>query len=369
MELTEYMSASIRRIMGRAYANVLVSPREARFAYRMGKLFAESESRRRAIAKREGVEIPPFLISSVSTTCNLSCKGCYARENGIAASPGKRGKKSLTPGQWRRIFEEAAALGVNFSLIAGGEPLLRHDLLESIATVKEMIFPVFTNGTLLKGDMLDFFEDNLNMVPVISLEGQQASTDERRGQGIFDRVLKAMEALSDRALFFGTSVTVTAENIGQVTSTDFLDMLQKCGCKLVFYVEYVPIKPGTEHLALDDSHVAMMEQTLERRRREYDRIIFLSFPGDEKELDGCLASGRGFFHIGPDGSAEPCPFSPYSDSNVAEQGLLATLKSPLFAALRGLNSNNWVHSGGCTLYEHRDEVEQILNKLKNENSN
>lgn len=71
-----------------------------------------------------------------------------------------------------------------------------------------------------------------------------------------------------------------------------------------------------------------METLLAQRRSEYADIIYLSFPGDEKALGGCLASGRGFFHIGPDGSAEPCPFSPFSDSNVAEMGVREALKSP-----------------------------------------
>lgn len=72
-----------------------------------------------------------------------------------------------------------------------------------------------------------------------------------------------------------------------------------------------------------------METLLAQRRSEYADIIFLSFPGDEKALGGCLASGRGFFHIGSDGSAEPCPLSPFSDSNVAEMGVREALKSPL----------------------------------------
>ena len=132
------------------------------------------------------------------------------------------------------------------------------------------------------------------------------------------------------------------------------------GCKLVFYVEYVPTEQGTEHLALGDEQVAQMETVLEERRAEYDDIIFLSFPGDEKELGGCLASGRGFFHIGPDGSAEPCPFSPFSDSNVAQIGLRQALQSPLFRKIRAAHALGWEHTGGCTLFEHRDEIEKMM---------
>lgn len=105
-----------------------------------------------------------------------------------------------------------------------------------------------------------------------------------------------------------------------------------------------------------------METLLAQRRSEYADIIFLSFPGDEKALGGCLASGRGFFHISSDGSAEPCPFSPFSDSNVAEMGVREALKSPppLFRKIRAAKALGWEHTGGCTLFEHRKEIEKMV---------
>jgi MoaA/NifB/PqqE/SkfB family radical SAM enzyme len=170
-----------------------------------------------------------------------------------------------------------------------------------------------------------------------------------------------MEMLHKEKLFFGTSITVTTENFREVTSEAFLTHLAGLGCRLVFYVEYVPFDESTRHLAFGDEHVAEMEQIVERRREQYKGMIFLSFPGDEKALDGCMAAGRGFFHIGPDGAAEPCPFSPYSDSNVLTLGLRGALQSPLFRRLRDARALGWEHTGGCTLYEHRDEVEAMMN--------
>lgn len=38
-----------------------------------------------------------------------------------------------------------------------------------------------------------------------------------------------------------------------------------------------------------------------------------------------------------------------------------TVETPLFAKLREANNGSWQHTGGCTLYEHREEVEQMLN--------
>ena len=200
MNLQGYMSSAIRRIMEKAYLNVLSNPREAKTVYRLQKTFLQSEKRRLAVAQESGVDVPPFLICSISTECNLSCKGCYARANGIADNPGKSTRPTLTP------------------------------------------------------------------------------------------------------------------------------------------------EPGTEHLAFGDEDLEL-----------------ISFPGDEKHMGGCLAAGRGFFHIGPDGNAEPCPFSPYSDSNVLTLGVKGALQSPLFKKLRAVHLVGGEHSGGCALWEHREEVEQMLN--------
>lgn len=360
IDLAAYMSGSIRNIMAKAYKNVLSNPREAKFAYKMQRLFEKSEKRRRKVLDDEGLEVPPFLISSISTTCNLHCKGCYARSNGIAEDAEADRKPTLTPQQWRDIFTEAASLGINFSLLAGGEPMMRKDILEAVSEVEDMIFPIFTNGTLIGPAYVEFLRKRLNLVPIISIEGTAIGTDDRRGQGVFRRAMQSMQLLKQEDLFFGTSITVTTENLSQVTSREFIDQLRSYGCKIVFFIEYVPTEPGTEHLAFTDEHVAKMEAVLEERRTDYGDIIFLSFPGDEKALGGCLASGRGFFHIGPDGSAEPCPFSPFSDSNVAELGMRKALQSPLFRKIRAARALGWEHTGGCTLFEHREEIEKMI---------
>ena len=125
IDLQRHMSDAIRRIMVKAYANVLRNPLEAKTVWRLQQTFMKSEKRRSAIKEEDGVDVPPFLICSISTACNLHCKGCYARANGIATDSAAEQKKSLTPDQWKAVFEEAASLGINFALLAGGEPMMR----------------------------------------------------------------------------------------------------------------------------------------------------------------------------------------------------------------------------------------------------
>ena len=359
-DLAQFMTDNLRSLVQTGYRSVLSNPREARFALQLQRTMARGDRRRKQMLKREGLSVPPFLIASIATTCNLQCKGCYARAGGIAGD--EPTKETLSPEQWRHLFEEAVEMGFTVSLLAGGEPLTRRDLLEQIAEVKDMLFPVFTNGTLIGPQYVDFFRRHLNVLPVISLEGDAMATNARRGKGVHERALMSMKMLSEAGLFFGTSITVTTENKEAVTSSDYIARLHDLGCKLVFYVEYVPIDAGTEHLAFGDDDVQWMEQTVERIRNEQQEMIFVSFPGDEKLLDGCMAAGRGFFHIGPDGAAEPCPCSPHSDTNAARDGLRAALRSPLFSRLRDASALAWEHTGGCTLYEHRDEVDAMLAK-------
>lgn len=77
---------------------------------------------------------------------------------------------------------------------------------------------------------------------------------------------------------------------------------------------------------------------------------------------GCVAAGRGFFHINSHGGAEPCPFSPYSDVNIKDTSLREAIHSPLFTALRSGGILLDDHSGGCVLYEKRELVEALIAK-------
>ena len=119
------MAESIRNIMATAYLNVLGNPREARFVAKMQRTIGRAERRRKAYLEKEGVAVPPFLIASIATTCNLQCKGCYARKNGIAGDTPT--KETLSPEQWGTIFQEAAELGISFCLLVMDGNLVDYD--------------------------------------------------------------------------------------------------------------------------------------------------------------------------------------------------------------------------------------------------
>lgn len=196
-------------------------------------------------------------------------------------------------------------------------------------------------------------------MPVFSIEGLQAQTDERRGKGTFERIFTQMKALKKAGVLFGVSVMVTTKNLEEMTSKDFLRGLADAGCCLIFYVEYEPVNGMGLDLAFTEETRPAYEEKVAVIRADFPNMVFLSFPGDEKHVGGCLAAGRGFFHLSPRGAAQPCPFSPYDDCNVREKTLLEILHSPLFLALQEENLVGGPHTGGCTLFTHSARVQEL----------
>ncbi|MPN20760.1 hypothetical protein SDC9_168139 [bioreactor metagenome] len=221
------------------------------------------------------------------------------------------------------------------------------------------MFPVFTNGTLLTEDYLRLFDKNRNLVPILSIDGDANATDQRRGGGMYDLLLTVMDELDARGILFGVSVTVTKENLPNVTGDAFLNELRIRGCKVILYVEYVPVDETAKASAPSEEERRYLMNKLCELRTNREGMIFISFPGDEKASGGCLAAGRGFFHINANGGAEPCPFSPYSDTNLKEKSLKEALRSPLFQKLTSGDILTMPHEGGCVLFEREAVVKQL----------
>ena len=191
----------------------------ARFAMASGKASARREK-----YEKDGLHVPSYLIASITSSCNLHCAGCYSRAN--HATEDCAPTRQLSAEQWEDIFCQAEELGTSFILLAGGEPLLRYDVLEAAGKHPNILFPIFTNGTFIDKRYFELFDKCRNLVPIMSIEGEKEVTDSRRGKGIYDRLIQNMDELHRRDLIFGASVTVTTQNIKEVTSDEF----QGYGC-------------------------------------------------------------------------------------------------------------------------------------------
>ncbi len=360
-ELQKHIEQGVAKIVADAAKATLKNPKESAFMARFA-IASRKASKTRMKLEQEGLHVPGFLIASITSSCNLHCAGCYSRCSN--ATVDTTPVEQLTDEEWLRIFREAADLGISFILLAGGEPLLRFDVIEAAAGIPNIIFPIFTNGTFIGDRCLKLIDKHRNLVPVLSIEGGREITDARRGQGIYDQLMENMRRFREKGLIFGASITVTTENIEEVTSETFVRGLAEQGCKLAIFIEFVPVTEEAVHLAPGDKERAYMADAVNALREKYDDMVLLLFPGDELALGGCMAAGREFFHINSHGGAEPCPFSPYSDINVKDTSLKEAIHSRLFDALREEHVLQEEHVGGCVLFTQRDKVEQIMADLR-----
>ena len=356
--LEKYLSNGVDRIVKGILKASLKNPKASVFMLQHG-MDSKKARKIREQAEAEGEHIPPFLIASITNQCNLHCKGCYARANKSCMDHASQ-EELMNATEWGHVFTQSEELGIEFILLAGGEPFVRKDVLEEAGKYTDILFPIFTNGTMIEKEYLSLLDKHRNLMPVLSIEGNEQTTDARRGAGIYQKLQETMHNLHKKGIFFGASVTVTSQNLDEVLSDAFVQQLKAAGTKAVVYVEYVPMQDESKDLAPKDADRMIMNARLQVLREHKADMVFVSFPGDEKTSGGCLAAGRGFFHINAKGGAEPCPFSPYSDTNVRTTPLKEAIQSPLFLRLQQNGNLTESHIGGCVLYEQRAQVERML---------
>ena len=133
-DLQKHIERGVETIVADTLKATLKNPKESAF---MAKFAAASRkaSKTRLKLEREGLHVPGFLIASITSSCNLHCAGCYSRcSNATNDAPPVA---QLTSGEWLRIFREADELGVSFIMLAGGEPMIRRDIIEAAGATAE----------------------------------------------------------------------------------------------------------------------------------------------------------------------------------------------------------------------------------------
>lgn len=346
------LNKSLKVFFKDAVRVALSNPSQAFFFYKTVRR-QQKAARLRKQWEKQGVIVPPVLIFSITTKCNLHCENCYAQ----ALHPPS--DNELSTEKIRNIFSEAQELGVSFFVIAGGEPFLRSELLELTAEFSDLLFLVFTNGMLIDDMMLKQLKRQKNVIPMVSLEGQAAETDERRGEGVYEFVENLIQKLHRNGIFFGTSLTITRSTFSTLTDYRFVQNLTQAGCKFFLYLEYTPIIEGTDSLVLTREQ---RKQLMELTREFHSKLsaLFITVPGHEEEVGGCLAAGRGFVHLTAEGDIEPCPFAPFSDTNVRSSLLKDALQSRLLNKLRQHPEQLTITQGGCCLWKRRKWVNSLM---------
>ena len=153
--IQEYMTRGVERVVSDAVRATLKNPKESAYMARFA-LSSKAASAKRKKMEENGEHVPPFLIASITSSCNLHGAGCYSRCN--SATQDSAPVDQLSDDNWKKVFNEADDLGVSFILLAGGEPLLRYGVIEAAGKKPSILFPIFTNGTFMGDKYLEMFD-------------------------------------------------------------------------------------------------------------------------------------------------------------------------------------------------------------------
>jgi len=340
---------------------------------------AEGQPANQRFRDKHGYEPPWFITISPGHACNLHCVGCYADSGPDAAR--------LPWPIFDRIITEVKELwGSHFIVISGGEPLAYrsdgHDLLDAVEKHSDCAFLMYTNGTLIDHEMAARMARLGNLTPAISVEGMRERTDERRGAGVFARVLQAMANLREVGVPFGISTTATRFNCEEILSDEFLDFFfGEQGAFYQFIFHYMPIG---RRFTLD--LMPTPEQRMWMWRRSWEaiekrRIFIIDFWNQGPLVQGCISAGRqgGYVYIDWNGKVMPCVFAPYSAANIldiyAEGGTLDDVWGlPFFEAIRQwqrdygynaeqpLKEGNWLRT--CPIRDHYQMYRQLIDRYR-----
>ena len=297
--------------------------------------------------------IPWAILLDPTSACNLHCTGCWAAEYGS--------KLNLTLDEIDSIVQQGKELGIYLYIYTGGEPLVRKDdLIRICEKHDDCVFLCFTNATLIDEKFAQEMLRVGNFIPSISLEGDEAATDSRRGEGTYQKVLRAMSLLREYKLPYGISSCYTSQNWDSITSEEYYDSLIEMGAYFIWYFHYMPVgnDAAPELLPTPEQRLEVYHRV--RRLRAEKPLFAMDFQNDAEYVGGCIAGGWRYLHINANGDVDPCVFIHYSNANIREMSLLDALKSPIFMAYHRNQPFNDNMLRPCPMLENPEKLRQMV---------
>ena len=303
---------------------------------------------------KQGRHFPAFMFISVTNQCNLKCQGCWV----TTAKPAR----SLEPELLDRIITQSKQQECRFFGILGGEPLLYPRLFNILARHPDCYFQVFTNGTVLTPEIAAEMRRLGNVTPLVSLEGLEEVSDERRGGArVFQRSLQGVENCHHAKLLTGVATSVCKSNFKDLVSEKFARDLCQRGVHYLWYYIYRPVgeDPANDLCLSPEEILALRRFMVDIRGRIPMMIVDAYWDHEGRAL--CPAATGISHHIGPMGDLEPCPPVQFSRENVREHKDLAAQveHSEFLADFRKFSSSQ---TRGCVLMDCPDKLNEFLKK-------
>jgi radical SAM protein with 4Fe4S-binding SPASM domain len=282
----------------------------------------------------------------INLVCNLECVHCYC-----SSSP--RAPLGQSTEFVLDIVRQAAAMGVICFDITGGEPLIRDDVIEVIAAIREhgMVPGLFTNGTLVTEAKAEVLRSAGLAAVQISLDARTpALHDEIRGKpGAFDRALRGIRSFQRVGIPVRVNVCLNRRNAHE---TGDIVRLLRDDLKVSFGLDRV-IPAGRGHggatpLALDNSeYYALIREHLLSGEHVAAKACDAVSVDHGRYIEPSCGVGSSYLFLKHDGRAALCPTLTEAESadfvhaDLKEMSLAEAWEHhPTFNRYRGMQCEN-----------------------------
>ena len=302
---------------------------------------------------KRGEYFPPFLYLSIINSCNLRCQGCWVDVEE---------KDSIDLETLNRTITEAKRHGNSFFGILGGEPFMHPGLLDLLAAHPDCYFQVFTNGQFITEKVAKRLREIGNTTPLISIEGREFTSDERRGKkDVFNRTLRGLDHCLREKILTGVATSVCQSNIDELLTEDWLRELIARGVHYVWYHSYRPMGPKPNfQLALRPDQLVRIRRFVTDMRAKVPIAIIDAYY-DHRGQALCPMSTGISHHISPRGDIEPCPIIQFATETIRDsRGIYATMRDSTF--LKDFRELSARHTRGCVVLERPDLVKELVVK-------
>ncbi|HWG47025.1 MAG TPA: radical SAM protein [Gemmataceae bacterium] len=319
-----------------------------------GMLSVEKHKRR----LRRGEVFPPFLYVSIINSCNLRCQGCWVD---VAAK-----QEIIQPEAMHKLIREAKAMGNVFFGIVGGEPFMHPHLLDMLAAHPDCYFQIFTNGQFITEERAKRMRQLGNVTPLISIEGNEIVSDERRGRaGVFSKTMQGIHNCLKHKVFTGVCTSLCQTNIDDLLTEKWVDRLIEMGVMYTWFHIYRPMGPDANpQLCLTPEQQGRARRfVVEMRAKKPIIIIDAYYDGEGQAL--CPAATGISHHINPWGDIEPCPIVQFTKESIhSSEADSRSLRDKFLHSgfLRDFRELSQSTTRGCIVLERPDLLKQLVEK-------
>ena len=322
-----------------------------KFVWNMGFKGIRSVQRFKSRLHR-GEYFPPFIYLSIVNSCNLRCQGCWVD----VSAP----QQALSVEAVDRVINEAKQLGNSFFGILGGEPFMHPELLQILSNHPDAYFQVFTNGHFITDEVAQKLRALGNVTLLISVEGDEIVSDQRRGKTkVLSKTMAGLENSIRHKLLTGVATSVCQTNIDDLVSEEWVDRLIELGAMYVWFHTYRPVGPDAEpSLALTPEQQRRIRQFVVDIRAEKPIGVIDAYY-DHQGQALCPAATGISHHIGPWGDVEPCPIVQFATESIQDKKSLWDIfnGSEFLRDFRKLASQS---TRGCIVLERPDLIEELV---------